>query len=69
MKIFDSGDLKMFKELTAVRSAVLQREQTEKFYKKQFFSSLQNLVTCSDPMSSFALQQGNEGEATTNYSI
>ena len=52
----------MFKELSAVRSAVLQREQTEKFYKRDFFSSLQTLTTCSDPLSSFALQHGNEGE-------
>ena len=57
-----AGDLKMFKELSAVRSAVLQREQTEKFYKRDFFSSLQNLTTCSDPLSSFALQHGNEGQ-------
>ena len=52
----------MFKELSAVRSAVLQREQTEKYYKRDFFSSLQNLTTCSDPLSSFALQHGNEGQ-------
>lgn len=56
----------MFKELTAVRNAVLQREQTEKFYKRDLFRSFQNLVTCSDPLSSFALQQGNEDEIQAN---
>lgn len=56
----------MYKELSQVRSTALQREQTEKFYKRELFTSYQALVTGGDPFSSFALQQGNEDEIQAN---
>lgn len=56
----------MYKELGAVRSAALQREQTDKSYKKGLFSKYQNLVRFTDPLSKFALQEGNEDEIQSN---
>ncbi|XP_067939671.1 uncharacterized protein [Watersipora subatra] len=63
---FITGDMKMYKELAPVRTAVLQREQTEKSYKKSLFTRYQNLVRYTDPLSMFALQEGNEDEIQSN---
>jgi len=34
---FITGDLKLYKELSAVKQAVLQRDQTEKSFKNKLF--------------------------------
>ena len=49
-----------------MRTAALQREQAEKSYKRQLFTKYQNLVRYTDPLSKFALQEGNEDEIQSN---
>jgi len=66
MCVSNTGDLKLYKELGPVRSAVLQREQTDKLYKRSLFSRYQSLVLSTDPLSRFALRDGNEDEIQSN---
>lgn len=58
--------MKFYKDLLPARHAALQREQTEKTYKRQFFDNLRKLAMQTDPLSHFALTEGNEDTTQTN---
>lgn len=45
---------------------MLNREQTEKSYKKSFFQAMKTLVTTTDPLSHFAVNEGNEETVQPN---
>jgi len=57
-----AGDFKLYKELANIRQAVIHRDQTEKDYKTNLFSTIACLLEKADPFARIAMKENYEGQ-------